>query len=97
MSLLYDQLSEEQRFVVNTLDKHILLNAPAGTGKTNVLAGRVAAIIQSGNAEASQIVCLTFTNRACKELKTRIFKTAHEKGLDVTVKTIHGFCYAIIK
>ena len=97
MSLLYDQLSDEQRLVVNTLDKHILLNAPAGTGKTNVLACRAAAIIRSGNAAASQILCLTFTNRACKELQARIFKTAHEKGLDITVKTIHSFCYAIIK
>lgn len=90
-------LNAEQRAVVADLDHHILLNAPAGTGKTNVLARRVAAIVESGRAEGTQILCLTFTNRACKELKHRIFSTAHEKGLDVVVKTIHGFCYSLIK
>ena len=90
-------LNAEQRAVVADLDHHILLNAPAGTGKTNVLARRVAAIVESGRAAGSQILCLTFTNRACKELKNRIFSTAHEKGLDVVVKTIHSFCYSLIK
>lgn len=90
-------LNETQRAVVNDLDHHILLNAPAGTGKTSVLARRVAAIIASGRAEGSQILCLTFTNRVCKELKKRIFSVVHEKGLAVTVKTIHSFCYSMIK
>ena len=90
-------LNAEQRAVVADLDHHILLNAPAGTGKTNVLARRVAALVESGRAAGSQILCLTFTNRACKELKNRIFSTAHEKGLDVVVKTIHSFCYSLIK
>ena len=90
-------LNAEQRAVVTDLEHNILLNAPAGTGKTNVLARRVAAIVESGRAEGSQILCLTFTNRACKELKNRIFSAARAKGLDVVVKTIHSFCYSLIK
>lgn len=90
-------LNAEQRAVVTDWEHHILLNAPAGTGKTNVLARRVAAIIESGRANGGQILCLTFTNRACKELKSRIFSAVHEKGLDVIVKTIHSFCYSMIK
>ena len=91
------ELNDQQQQVVSDLSQPILLNAPAGTGKTRVLACRVAHILETGAAEGSQILCLTFTNRACKELKNRIIATAREKGLAVVVKTIHSFCYSLIK
>lgn len=91
------ELNDQQQQVVRDLSQPILLNAPAGTGKTRVLACRVAHILETKAAEGAQILCLTFTNRACKELKERIVATAHEKGLDVVVKTIHSFCYSLIK
>lgn len=91
------ELNDQQQQVVRDLSQPILLNAPAGTGKTRVLACRVAHILETKAAEGAQILCLTFTNRACKELKGRIVATAHEKGLDVVVKTIHSFCYSLIK
>lgn len=91
------ELNDQQQQVVNDLSQPILLNAPAGTGKTRVLACRVAHILETQAAEGGQILCLTFTNRACKELKNRIIATSHEKGLAVVVKTIHSFCYSLIK
>ena len=91
------ELNDQQQQVGRDLSQPILLNAPAGTGKTRVLACRVAHILETKAAEGAQILCLTFTNRACKELKERIVATAHEKGLDVVVKTIHSFCYSLIK
>ena len=91
------ELNDQQQQVVSDLSQPILLNAPAGTGKTRVLACRVAHILETGAADGSQILCLTFTNRACKELKNRIIATAHEQGLAVVVKTIHSFCYSLIK
>lgn len=91
------ELNDQQQQVVSDLSQPILLNAPAGTGKTRVLACRVAHILETGAAEGPQILCLTFTNRACKELKNRIIATAREKGLAVVVKTIHSFCYSLIK
>lgn len=90
-------LNAEQQQVVQELSESILLNAPAGTGKTRVLAARVANIIEKKKAEGSEILCLTFTNRACKELKNRIIETVPEEGFAVTVKTIHSFCYSLIK
>ena len=90
-------LNAEQQQVVQELSESILLNAPAGTGKTRVLAARVANIIEKKKAEGSEILCLTFTNRACKELKNRIIETVLEEGFAVTVKTIHSFCYSLIK
>lgn len=91
------QLNAQQQRVVNDLTHHILLQAPAGTGKTRVLACRTAHILETGAADGSQILCLTFTNRACKELKNRIQDLCGEKGLAVVVKTIHSFCYSLIK
>ena len=70
------ELNDQQQQVVRDLSQPILLNAPAGTGKTRVLACRVAHILETKAAEGAQILCLTFTNRACKELKERIIATA---------------------
>lgn len=90
-------LNTEQRRVATDTAHHLLLNAPAGTGKTFALAARMAYLIHHERVEGSKLLCLTFTNRACKELKHRIAEKVPEKGLDVVVKTIHGFCYSIIK
>ena len=89
--------NKKQLQVINELDKNILLCAGAGTGKTNVLSYRVANILQKDKAQPSEILCLTFTNKACRELKNRIsaqldFNTAQ----DITIRTIHGFAYQII-
>ena len=66
------KLNEEQKLLVNEYDKNILLLASAGTGKTDTLSKRVAGIIESGKAKASEILCITFTNKACKEMKERV-------------------------
>lgn len=95
--ILLQGLNAQQQTIVTDLTHHILLSAPAGTGKTSVLARRIAAILDTHTATASQLLCLTFTNRACKELKHKILDMTHEKGLDVIVKTIHSFCYSLIK
>ena len=74
------ELNAAQRDVVYDVTDPILLRAPAGTGKTSVLAQRVAHILAAGLATGPEILCLTFTNRACKELKTRIFSEAKDNG-----------------
>ena len=53
------ELNDQQQQVVSDLSQPILLNAPAGTGKTRVLACRVAHILETGAAEGPQILCLT--------------------------------------
>ncbi len=65
-------INSEQQRVIDELDRNILLLASAGTGKTNTLAYRVAHIIESGRCEAHQILCMTFTNKAAQEMKSRI-------------------------
>lgn len=90
-------LNETQRRVATDTAHHLLINAPAGTGKTNTLAARAAYLIHHCHVPGDSLLFLTFTNRACKELKNRIIQRVHEKGLDVIVKTIHGFCYQLIR
>lgn len=89
--------NKKQLQVINELDRNILLCAGAGTGKTNVLSYRVANILAKGRAQPDEILCLTFTNKACRELKNRICaQLDFETAKDITIRTIHGFAYQII-
>lgn len=91
------ELNKEQKAAVEELEKNILLLAPAGTGKTNTLACRIAHIIEENRAMPEEILCLTFTNKACREMRERVEVRAGENGRRVMVKTFHGFCYEVIK
>ena len=92
-----DILNDAQRMVEEDGTHHILLTAPAGTGKTGTLARRIARLVEKGMAAPEEILCLTFTNKACREMEHRIQEYMGEKGQGVSVKTIHGFCYELIQ
>ncbi|WP_106753068.1 ATP-dependent helicase [Pannonibacter carbonis] len=91
-------LNPEQRLAVETVDGPVLVLAGAGTGKTRVLTTRIAHILATQHAWPSQILAVTFTNKAAREMKERI---AHYIGPGVEgmawLGTFHSICVKILR
>lgn len=86
----------DQQAVIDNFTDNILLYASAGTGKTFTVAQKVRKILELGLAEPEEILCLTFTIKACDEMREDI--ASYNSGAqNVNVKTIHSFCYELIK
>ena len=87
-------LNATQQTAVNCTTGSTLIIAGAGSGKTRVITSRIAHLLASGQANASQIVALTFTNKAAKEMQERISK--HTK-LKPFIGTFHSYCLLLLK
>jgi DNA helicase-2/ATP-dependent DNA helicase PcrA len=72
LASILDNLNDVQLEAVETIDGPLLILAGAGTGKTRVLTTRIVNIIQKGKADYSEILAVTFTNKAANEMKQRI-------------------------
>ncbi len=88
--------NKEQQEVISDFENNIILYASAGTGKTFTVANKVKAITERGLAKPEQILCLTFTIKACNEMSDDIARFIGE-AKRVNVKTIHSFCLDIVK
>ena len=86
------KLNPQQRLAAEDREHNLLVLAGAGTGKTLTLAARVAGLLTGGAAQPEQVLCLTFTNRACKEMRQRIAALAGQPAAQVQIRTIHSFC-----
>ncbi len=79
----------------------VLILAGAGSGKTRVLTHRMAAIIAGGHAAPEEILCVTFTNKAAKEMESRIYHILSDIGAHVRnqlwISTFHSFCVRILR
>lgn len=91
-----NKLNSEQNAIANYTKGAILVLAPVGTGKTRVLAERVLSAINSGIAP-QRILCLTFTNRAAKEMSARLSQYCPDKFHYLTIKTFHGLCSSMLR
>src|SRR5574344_1769297 len=99
MSLEYslkDELNPEQYRAVTTINGPILIIAGAGSGKTRVITYRIANMLEKGIPQ-SQILALTFTNKAAKEMSDRIKTLTGKKLQTLTVSTFHAFGVRILR
>lgn len=96
MDDLLDSLNEEQIKPVKDTEGAVLVLAGAGSGKTRVLTSRIAYIIREGKADLSQILSITFTNKAAAEMKERLIKMLGE-GDGYWICTIHSMCVKILR
>ena len=76
----FENLNENQKKSVIDLNGPCLIVAGAGSGKTRVLTTRVAYIIKEQKAWSNQILCVTFTNKAAREMQDRISKLLHKQN-----------------
>lgn len=94
-------LNPPQKSAVETVQGPILILAGAGSGKTRVLTHRMAQIIAQGLAAPDEILCVTFTNKAAKEMEHRIYGILNDLGLPVRselwISTFHSFCVRILR
>ena len=92
-----DTLNERQREAVNITEGPLLVLAGAGSGKTKVLTTKVAYLILEKNVSPDNILAITFTNKAAKEMKDRILNMVGMVGYKIQISTFHSFGLAILK
>lgn len=98
---LFGGLNPEQRRAVETTEGPLLIQAGAGSGKTKTLTHRIAYLIATKKATPFNILAVTFTNKAAKEMRTRVAKLlgadSENRGFMPYMGTFHGICVRLLR
>ncbi|MEL0102331.1 MAG: DNA helicase II [Gammaproteobacteria bacterium] len=92
-----ENLNEAQRDAVCNLSKNSLVIAGAGSGKTRVLIQRILWLIEDNDFSPFSILAVTFTNKAAREIKSRLSESLNISIDSMWVGTFHGICYRILR
>ena len=91
-------LNKDQQEAINTIDGPLLITAGPGTGKTATLVGRYANLVNNCGIKPENIMMATFTEKAAKEIVTRISSVVPNFDLnDVYIGTFHSICLRIVR
>jgi DNA helicase-2/ATP-dependent DNA helicase PcrA len=96
-SPLLHNLNPEQRSAVTLPPEHALILAGAGSGKTRVLTTRIAWLLQTGQVSPGGILAVTFTNKAAKEMMTRLTAMLPLNVRGMWIGTFHGLCNRFLR
>ena len=97
MPSLLDALNPEQLQAVTLPNQHALILAGAGSGKTRVLTTRIAWLIQTGAVSPAGVLAVTFTNKAAKEMLTRVSAMLPVSTRGMWIGTFHGLCNRMLR
>ena len=90
-------LNDRQLQAVTTKSQYVRVIAGAGSGKTRVLTTRILYLIDQWGIPSENILAITFTNKAAKEMKDRIEKMVDDNGNSSFISTIHSFCLYFLR
>lgn len=93
----YKKLNARQRQAVDSIEGPLLVIAGPGTGKTQLLTTRVAAILHKTDAEPQNILCLTYTESAAYEMRQRLVNMIGQRAYNITISTYHAFGSELIR
>lgn len=96
-NLVYQNLNPAQKVAVDTTEGPVLVVAGPGTGKTQVLAARIANILLKTDSNPHNILALTFTDSAAKNMRERVVQMIGQAGYYVHITTFHSLCATIIR
>ena len=94
---MLEGLNEQQREAVMLADGPLLVIAGAGSGKTRVLTTRIAYLIEKLGIDPTSILAITFTNKAAKEMRERVYNLLGRMAYDIQISTFHSFGLSIIR
>ena len=90
-------LNSTQKSAVEAVDGPVLIFAGAGSGKTRVLTHKLFYLVNEGLFKPEEILAVTFTNKAAKEMKIRVMKLLKANELSLSIGTFHSICARILR
>lgn len=95
MQDILSNLNSEQKKIVGTTNRIVIVNAGPGTGKTKTLTARTTYLLKEKQVPANEILALTFTKKAAEEMKQRLQIAVRTKQYP-SISTFHSFCYDLL-
>ena len=93
----YNQLNEQQKHAVDTIEGPVMVIAGPGTGKTQILSARIGKILLDTDTQPQNILCLTYTDAGVIAMRRRILEFIGADAYKVNIYTFHAFCNDVIQ